>query len=409
MFIKNQEGEKMRCFYVKADWSPKSEYKVSPREESTKRAYRGNFIWKNFKYGITDRPLPQVKPDEVLIKLGACGVCGSDAHVLETDKEGYTVYPNHCKFPIIIGHEYAGEVVEIGSEVKTLKIGDLVCAEEMHWCGECEACRYGMFNQCQDIEETGLSIDGGFAEYVAIKAKYLFLLNDIYERYGDKIATMEAGALVEPTSVAYNGMFIRSGGFQPGGHVVIFGSGPIGLAAISLARTSGAAKIIVFEITPERMKLAELVGADYVYNPIKLEKDGVDFCELIKDITNGFGASMYVEAAGNTLKTYPVIEGSMSINSKTVQIGLVAEMTPIDLVAYQLKGAHIHGSNGHSGHGIFSSVIRLMASGRIDMRKIITSRVPLEQTDEAIKISTDRGDGKVLVSQYYSKIIKEKI
>lgn len=399
----------MKGFYVEAEWSPREGYPVSARERETKRAQRGFYIWKNFRYGVTERPMPTVADDMVLLKVGACGVCGSDVHVLQFDDEGYTIYPNHCRFPIILGHEFSGEVIEVGKNVKTLEVGDLVCVEEMNYCGECEPCRWGMFNQCNLIEEPGLSQDGGFAEYVAVRAKYCFKLNDIAENLGDKMAALEAGALVEPTSVAYNGLFIRGGGFQPGGHVVVFGAGPIGLAAIALARTCGAAKIIAVEITPERQVLAKKMGADYVYNPIELEKNGFLLSDIIMDITKGRGAAMFVEAAGNTLATYPVISKSLAINGKAVQIGLVKGDTPVDLVAFQLKGAHISVSNGHSGHGIFPSVISLMASRRIDMRQIITSRVPLAETEKAIKFATNTTDGKVLVSQHYDKIIRDNI
>lgn len=397
----------MKAFYVEADWVPREGYDVSTRERVTQRAQRGCYIWKNFRYGVTERPMPVVGDDMVLLKVGACGVCGSDVHVLQFDEEEYTIYPNHCRFPIILGHEFSGEVVEVGKNVKSLELGDLVCVEEMHYCSECESCRWGMFNQCKEIEEPGLSQDGGFAEYVAVRAKYCFKLNDIAENLGSKMEALEAGALVEPTSVAYNGMFIRGGGFQPGGHVVIFGTGPIGLAATALARTSGAGKIIDFEVTPERQALAKKMGADYVYNPIELQKQGINAADLIMDITKGRGAAMFVEAAGKTSANYPIIAKSLAINGKAVQIGLVKGDTPVDLVAFQLQGAHISGSNGHSGHGIFPSVISLMASKRIDMRQIVTARMPLDQTEEAItEIAANTSDGKVLVSQYFDKVIR---
>ena len=93
--------------------------------------------------------MPQVRSDEVLIKVGAAGICGTDAHLLRLDEEGYTRYNGHSKYPIITGHEFAGEIVECGANVRSLKVGDLVSVESMHWCGECDACRTGMFDQCK--------------------------------------------------------------------------------------------------------------------------------------------------------------------------------------------------------------------------------------------------------------------
>ena len=265
----------MKAFYVEAEWDPKPGYRLSKRERETKRSARGNSIWRNLHGSVTDRPTPSIKPDEVLIKVGAAGICGTDAHLMNLDDSGYTKYDGHSKYPIITGHEFAGEVVECGSGVRTLKAGDLVSVESMHWCGECDACRTGMFNQCQNLEEPGLTFDGGFAEYVAIRAKYCYLLNDILALQGDKAGALELGAMIEPTGVAYNGLFVRGGGVRPGGHVVVFGAGPVGLAAVALMRTSGAAKLYCFEMTEERRQLALTMGADKAFDPTKSPVMGV--------------------------------------------------------------------------------------------------------------------------------------
>ena len=185
--------------------APKPGYKLSEREASTRRSARGNSIWKDIHGTVTDRPVPAPADDEVLLKVGAAGICGTDAHLLLMDEDGYTKYDGHSKYPIITGHEFSGEIVEIGKGVKQkLKVGDLVSVESMNWCGECDACRMGMFNQCKNLEEPGLTFDGGFAEYAVVKAKYCYLLNDIVNFYGDKMTAFELGAMIEPTGVAYN-------------------------------------------------------------------------------------------------------------------------------------------------------------------------------------------------------------
>ena len=390
----------MRAFYVEADFQPKEGYRLSERESSTGRALRGNQIWKDIRGSVTDRPEPVCGENQVKIKVGAAGICGTDAHLLRKDDMGYSMYDGHSKYPIITGHEFAGEIVEVGKNVKKLKVGDLVSDESMHWCGECDACRRGMFNQCKELEEPGLTYDGGFAEYATVHAKYCYKLNDIMNYYGgDKMTAFELGAMIEPTGVAYNGLFVRGGGIRPGGHVVVFGAGPIGLSAISLMKTAGAAKLIAFESIPERVELAKACGADYVFDPTSF-KSAEDQAEMLMDLTNGAGVSMFAECAGATKFTYPVMAKSLAIGGKTVQIGHTVGLTPVDIYGWQWNAASISGSNGQSGQGIYPDVIALMASGRIDMRKMVTGRFNLEDIEEGMKITA----GKVLVSTEYPRL-----
>lgn len=392
----------MRAFYVEADYAPREGYVLSQREKDTGRALRGNKIWKNIRGSVVDRPMPVCGDDQVLLKVGAAGICGTDQHLLRKDADGYTMYDGHSKYPIITGHEFSGEIVEVGKNVKKLAVGDLVSVESMHWCGQCDACRRGMFNQCKDLEEPGLTYDGGFAEYATVNAKYCYKLNDIMNFYGgDKMTAFELGAMVEPTGVAYNGLFVRAGGLRPGGHAAVFGCGPIGLAAIQLLKTSGAAKLIAFESVPERMELAKKCGADAVYDPTSF-KDADEQAELLMDLTNGAGISLFAECAGATKFTYPVMAKSLAIGGKTAQIGHTVGLTPVDVFGWQWNAAIIAGSNGQSGQGIYPDVIALMASGRIDMRKMCTGRYNLEDIDEGMKIMA----GKVLISTEYPRLAK---
>lgn len=382
----------MKGLVVSAEWSPKPGYVVSQFEKTTGKAITGNSIWKNPVLEVKDVPDPTPGPKDVVLKVRACGVCGSDVHFYETDNEGYMLYPGLTKFPCVIGHEFSGEVVAVGKEVKDLKVGDMVTAEEMIWCGECVPCRNGYPNQCLNLEEIGFTVNGAFADYIVIGAKYCWKIDEIAERYGDKEKAFEAGALVEPTSVAYNGMFVRAEGFKPGGYVVVFGAGPIGLASIALAKASGASKIIAFEISNKRRELARLVGAEYVYNPTE-----VDPVEIILDVTKGAGADMLVESAGAPTKTIPAMEKTLAIGGKIVQIGRAAERVPVYLEYFQTHAGQIFGAQGHSGYGTFQNVIRLMASGRIDMTQIITSKFSLSDAVSAIKKTSQREDGKVMV------------
>ncbi len=381
----------MKALVLSAEWDPKPDYAVSAWEKETGKAVTGNSVWRHPRLEIKDVPVPPIAPDQVLVRVRACGVCGSDMHFYETDAEDYILYPGLTRFPAILGHEFAGEVVEVGRDVTGLQVGDRVTAEEMIWCGQCRPCRDGFPNQCENLEEIGFTIDGAFAEHIAIGAKYCWKLNDLADRY-DEQTLFDAGALVEPCSVAYNCVFVRAGGFRPGGNVVIFGQGPIGLAAAAECKAAGAAKVIAFETSPSRRELALQVGADYAYDPRQVSPH-----EAILDLTQGRGADLLVEAAGAPDKTIPEMELALAVNGKIAQVGRAATQVPIYLERFQVRHAQFFGSQGHSGNGIFPHVISMMAAGLIDMTRIITARYPLADAVEAIKASTDRAGGKVMV------------
>jgi len=387
----------MKGLLLQARWEPKKGYRPTEFELKTKKAITSSSVWRYPEITLCDLPDPKIGPKDVLLKIKACGICGSDVHLYEKDDEGYVLYPGLARFPTVLGHEFSGVIEEVGDEVKGFKIGDMVTAEEMNWCGECIACKNGYPNHCTNLEEIGITINGGLAEYLAVKAKYCWKINNLMDIYGDEDKVYEAGALVEPTSVAYNALFVRGEGFKPGSYIVIYGAGPIGLAAIALAKSAGAAKVIVFETIKERRELAKKMGADYVFDPTDLEKKGSTPHQIVLDITGGAGADFQVEAAGVPIKTIPEMEKSLAINGKIVQIGRAAERVPIYLEALQVRRGQIYGSQGHSGHSIFQNVIRLMSSGIIDMTKIITARYDLREAVDAIKRATTRRDGKIIV------------
>ena len=381
----------MKALVLSAQWDPKPDYKVSDWEKRTGKAITGNSVWRHPKLEVKEAPIPKIAPDQVLVRVRACGVCGSDMHFYETDAQNYILYPGLTKFPAILGHEFSGEVVEVGSEVDDLKVGDKVTAEEMIWCGHCRPCRDGFPNQCLNLEEIGFTIDGAFAEYIAIGAKYCWKLNDLEGRYQGQ-ALFEAGAMVEPASVAYNCVFTRAGGFLPGSDVVVFGAGPIGLSAIAECHAAGAARLIVFEVSASRRELAKKVGATHVFDPREVVPH-----EAIMDLTQGIGAALLVEAAGAPDKTIPEMEQAMAFDGKIAQVGRAATKVPMYLERFQVRHAQFFGSQGHSGDGIFPHVIAMMASGLIDMTQTITARYTLDRAVDAIKQSTDRSGGKVMV------------
>ena len=397
---------KMLALVLYADFVPRQGYKLSEAELKTHKIREGNKVWKNPRISLEERPIPQItKPDEVLIRVKAVGICGSDLHFVETDEDDYMIYPGLVRTPVVIGHEFSGIVEEVGSGVKNIKPGDMVTSEEMLWCGTCDACRYGYVNHCvrlndpSDMEfgELGFTHDGAMAEYVVVRERYVWKIDAIREAVGSDEKAFEAGSLVEPTSVSYHAMFNRAGGFKPGAYVVVWGAGPIGLAAIALAKAAGAGKVIAFEISPIRKELAKVMGADYVFDPMELEKKGVEPWERIMDVTGGEGADMHVEAAGAPHVIVPQMLKSLAVGAKIVQIGRAPKEVPMYLEILQVRRVQVFGSQGHSGWGTFKNVIRLMASGKIDMTKIITSRFKLSKALEAFERGHKRIDGKITI------------
>ncbi len=239
----------------------------------------------------------------------------------------------------------------------------------------------------------GFSAPGAFAERIVSKERFVWKVDALAERYGDVGGAIEAAALIEPLACSYNGMFVAAGGFAPGARVVVFGCGPIGLGAVMLARAAGAAQVIAVEGMAERRALAGTLGADIVLDP---QASPVDLAIL--EATSGEGADMIVEAAGAALHTLPLSERIFAAGGRMVYLGRTGHRAPVGLDTLVTRAAGIVGARGHSGGGCFPSVIRLLASGRIDPRPMLGARYPLEQAVHALERSRLRLDAKVLVT-----------
>ncbi len=387
----------MKALKIYAKREPRAGYSLSDFERRTGKALEGSRVWRHPELKLERTKEPKLGPKDLLIRVRACGICGSDVHFYERDEEGYMLYPGLTKFPCTIGHEFSGRVEKVGGEVRGFKTGDMVTSEEMIWCGECTPCRNGFPNHCENLEELGFTIDGAIAEYIRVGAKYCWKIDSLLNVFKSEEEAYEAGSLVEPTSVAYNAIFVRAGGFNPGAHVAVYGAGPIGLAAIQLTRAGGASKVIAFELMPGRASLAKEMGADHVFNPAELEKLGTSPSEKIMEMTDGLGADLQVEAAGVPTRNLPEMEKALAINGKIAWIGRAEKAAPITMEKFQIRRGQVFGSQGHSGHGIFPNVIRLMASGRINMTRIITRKYRLDEAIEALKQATKREDVKITV------------
>jgi len=381
----------MKGVFMHADAAPKKGYALKEYEISTGKYYQANKVWKNPRLEVrSDLPIPEVGPKDLLIRVKSCGICGTDVHLLEHDDEGYVVYPWHTKLNIVLGHELSGIVEQVGGEVQDFKIGDYVCTEEMIWCGECIPCRNGFPNQCERLEEIGLTVDGGMADYCVSPAKICWKLDPIRELYGDSHDVFDFGAMVEPVSVAYNAIFERGQGFRPGAYAVVYGGGPVGLLGTALIKTAGASKVIVFEPQEERRRLAKVMGADYVYDTNELAKNNMSPADVVMEITHGRGADVHMEASGVGHIVFPEITKSLGVNAHVIQTAMSGEPVPILFPPMQGKAAQIFASVGHSGNGTFENVIRLMGAGKIDVRPLISATYSLDQAHEAFEESKKR-------------------
>jgi scyllo-inosose 3-dehydrogenase len=390
---------KMRAVRLHAKWEPKSDFVLGTKDIDGVHTYLGSKVWRHPEMVVEEIDVPKPGPKEVLLELKACGICGSDVHMAQPDDDGYIWYPGLTGFPCTLGHELSGVVVEAGPgainkrTMKPFEGGEKVCTEEMIWCASCKPCADGWPNHCEKLDEIGFNVNGGFTKYIVLPDRVLWNLDSLEKNYKDE-EIFKLGSLVEPSCVAYNAVIERGGGIRPGDDVVICGGGPIGLAACAILKRAGAARVILSEPEAGRAELGRKMGADYIINPMK-----EDFAEKVLEITNGMGATLYLEATGLPTIVYPGIEKAIwegrILNSTIVVVARADAKMPVTGEVLQVKRARIVGAQGHSGHGTFPRVIEAMATG-MNMLPLITKEIKLDEVPENIvMLRTDRKECKI--------------
>lgn len=394
----------MRAVVLNADWEPKPDFKLGSKDVEGKLTYLGSKVWRNPRIEILDKDTPVPGPSEVLIEVRACGICGSDVHMRQSDDDGYIFYPGLTAFPATLGHEFSGVVVEAGKDAinkgtgKQFQVGEAVCAEEMIWCSTCKPCADGFPNHCERLEELGFSVDGAYAKYIKVDARYLWNIDHLEGLYGKK-KMFELGSLVEPTSVAYNAVIERGGGIRPGENVVILGGGPIGAAACAILKRQGAASVILSEPSASRREMALSMGATHAINPLE-----VNTAEAVLDITKGYGAGIILEATGLPSIVWPDVEkivwDGKALNTTIVVVARADDRIPLNGEVLQVRRASVVGSQGHSGHGTFPNVIDCMATG-MDVSPLITKKIKLDEVNEnLVTLQTDRNEVKITITDF---------
>jgi threonine dehydrogenase-like Zn-dependent dehydrogenase len=390
---------KMQGVTLVADWAPKPGFKLGAKDIEFRQSYLGSQVWRNPRLEIREYDIPTPGPDEVLLEVKACGICGSDVHMAQAEKDGYIFYPGLTGFPSILGHEFSGVVVEAGKKAfdkrtnKPFKGGEAVTSEEMLWCGQCKPCADGYPNHCERLDEVGFNVNGAYTKYMVLPARTIWSLDPLRKNYPLEDLFI-AGSLIEPTCVAYNAVIERGGGIRPGDRVVILGAGPVGIAACAILKRAGASQVIISETQEARAKMALKLGADVHINPLK-----ENFADRVLEITDGMGADLFMEATGLPEVVYPGIERVIwegrTLNSKVVVTARAEAKMPVTGEVLQVRRACIIGAQGHSGDGTFSRVIECMATG-MDMTPMSTKKVRLEELPEnIIRLQTDRTECKI--------------
>ena len=316
------------------------------------------------KIKMEERDIPKAKDNEVLVKLEYVGICGSDLHYYETGAIGdFVVEP-----PFVLGHEPGGTVVEVGKDVKHLKVGDRVALEPGKTCGHCEFCKTGRYNLCPDVVFFATPpVDGVFQEYVAHEADLCFKLPE-------NVSTLE-GALIEPLAVGFHAAM--QGGARAGQTAVVMGSGCIGLVTMMALKAMGVSKVYVVDIMEKRLEKALELGADGVING--KEKDAVE--EVMK-LTDGRGCDLVIETAGTQITTVQ----AMRMTKKGATIVLVGysktgEMTlPISMaldkeLTFKTVFRYRH---------IYPMAIEAVAAGKVNLKGIVTDIFSLDEAQKAM-------------------------
>ena len=320
-------------------------------------------------------PMPEIKANEVLIKIDTVGICGSDLHYYQHGKIGNFVVEGD----FILGHECAGVVVEIGKDAKNLVIGNRVALEPGKTCGKCEFCKAGKYNLCPDVEFFATP------PYHGVFTNYVSHPEDLCFKLPENVSNVE-GALVEPLAVGLHAA--DQGGVKLGDSVVIFGTGCIGLVTILSCKAKGASQIIVVDILENRLKVAEKIGATDI-----IDARDFDVLKKIEELTNGRGADVVIDAAGAEVtvkQTVDVVKAGGTI----VLVG----MTPKEEVEFnfmKLMGKEAVLKTVFRYRNLYPIAINAIASGAIKVKEIVSHEFDFEQTKEAFDFVVDNASDVV--------------
>lgn len=323
-------------------------------------------------------PVPAIGPDDVLIKVRAAGICGTDLEIYDGTMFYFT--SGLSRTPITPGHEWSGEVVEVGRNVRRVTAGDRVTGECSVGCGHCDLCKRGWYNQCPNRTETGiLNRDGGFAEYVAMPERSVFKIGSL---------SFAQAATIEPTGIALYPTKLAQ--VCPADYVVVVGGGPIGLFMVQTARAYRARKVILLATREERLAAGRSLGAD-----VCLDARSPDVTAAVMDATDGHGADVILEAVGHP-SVWDLIVPVLAPRARVMLTGLFAGQTCAVLWdPLVVKNITVMGTVG--APNCWDECISLHERGLVTTGPIITHQLPLTQFAEGVEMVRQRRDGAIKV------------
>ena len=331
---------------------------------------------------LLDVPVPVPAPAEVLIRVAAASICGTDLHIFDWDPWAAGRLRN---LPITFGHEVAGYVEAIGSEVHHLRPGAFVAAEGHVFCGFCRQCRRGRAHICENLRILGVDFDGGFADFVVLPERNAWEV--------DRRIPAEVASIHDPFGNAVHTTFVHGGAEEiPTSTVVVLGCGPIGLFAVGIARAAGARQVIAVEPNEFRRALAKQMGADHLVDPS--QEDPV---AAVLGATEGHGAEVVLEMSG-VGKVIDQGTRMLSGGGRMALLGLPGGPVSLDLTDQVIfKEARLYGVTGRELFKTWQQMTTLLATGMVDPGPVITHRFPLKRFDEAFDAAASGRAGKVLM------------
>ncbi len=325
---------------------------------------------------IIDIPVPEINDNEVLVKVMACGICGTDVHIYHGD-EGAAPTPAGT----VLGHEFSGIAVKVGANVKSIKEGDKVCVDPNFMCGKCDYCRNGIGHYCEAMTGYGTTVNGGFAQYCAVNEAVVY-------RVADHL-TFEQAAMGEPVSCCIHGIDMCD--IDVSSNVAVIGCGMIGLIMMQLAKLRGAAKLIAIEPVAEKRDQALKLGADMVIDPMS--------CDVKAELVNAGikRLDVVIECVGKTATVSQAID--IAGNKSTVMLfGLTAPNDTVAVKPFEIFKKEVVIKASFINPYTIDRALRLIASGKIDVSSMVTRLAPIDALPEILENPALRRDGKVIIS-----------
>lgn len=321
------------------------------------------------QFEVFEVDIPQIQaPDEVLVKVKAVGVCGSDL-------EAWRGHHAHVTFPVVPGHEFVGEVIAVGEAVTDIKVGDRVVKEPIDYCGHCYACTHGQPNVCKELKVYGFEVDGGHLEYFVSKANKVFKFPETVD--------WKYAAMLEPYTIA--AQVNQRTNVLPGDVVLVHGLGPAGIAVADWAKVNGAT-VIATDMVPKRLEMGELFGLDYVFDASK-----VDVKAKALEITDGEGPNVIVDTTGVPALTQEALE-LVSPAGRIASIAFNFSPTPLVTGWINVKEISYVGSRLQSYQ--FQKVIDKLDKHIDNIKKMVTHVFPYTEIEQAFELAASR-DPKV--------------